>query len=148
MITRRRLVLSAIGVAGLAALGWEGSPLAIEAEIASVLRRRLSYLDLDDGGVRAFSKDVTGAIFAKKIPTWGRLRYHFLSAVSPSFKRFYRSTDARGRVGKAEDQLVATYLLSSDFFINGADESRKIGYIANYDPMRPCQNPFARPVAT
>jgi hypothetical protein len=68
-----------------------------------------------------------------------------LSAVAPSFKRYYRSTDKRSRLARLEDSLVSTYLLSSDFFLNGADESRKINYVAYYDPMRPCQNPFARP---
>jgi len=37
------------------------------------------------------------------------------------------------------------YLLSSDFFQNHADESRTVRYLAYYDLLIPCQNPFARP---
>jgi hypothetical protein len=32
---------------------------------------------------------------------------------------------------------------SSDFFKNGADESRTVRYIGNYDPLIACGNPFA-----
>jgi hypothetical protein len=145
VISRRRLLggLGAAGIAGVAA--WGLGRLGLAAEIASVLHRRLGFLTLDDGGVRAFAKDQTGATFAKRWPTWNRLRYHFLSSVSPSFKRYYRST-TQSRIAALEDNWVSAYLLSSDFFLNGADESRIVRYVAFYDPLRPCQNPFARPV--
>jgi hypothetical protein len=102
-------------------------------------------LKLDPDGVHAFAKDQSKAAFNKKIPTYNRLRYHLLAAAMPSYKRNFRSIDKRSRLAKFEDNLVANYLLSSDFFLNGADESRVVKYVAYYDPLRPCQNPFARP---
>ncbi len=147
MISRRRLIVGGLGVVGAAGLGaWGLGRLGFQMEIASILRRRLAFLKLDEAGVRAFAKDQTRATFAKKIPTWNRLRYHFQGPGTSSFKRFYRSTGARSRLSGIEDALVATYLLSSDFFWNGSDESRKVNYVAYYDPLRPCNNPFARPV--
>jgi hypothetical protein len=147
MMNRRRVILGGVGLAGVAGIGaWGLGHWGMEREIVSVLHRRLSFLKLDEEGVRAFAKDQTAATFNKKIPTWRRLRYHFLSAGAPSFQRFYRSSDQRSRVARLEDTLVSNYLLSSDFFANGADESRTINYVAYYDPMRACQNPFARPV--
>jgi hypothetical protein len=146
MISRRRLIVGGLGAVGALGLGaWGLGRLGFRLEIASILRRRLGFLKLDESGVRAFAKDQTNAMFNKKIPTWNRLRYHLLASGASSFKRFYRSTDARSRMGRFEDTLVSTYLLSSDFFWNGADESRKVNYLAYYDPNRPCQNPFARP---
>jgi hypothetical protein len=146
MISRRRLIVGGFGAVGALGLGaWGLGRLGFRLEIASILRRRLGFLKLDESGVRAFAKDQTNAMFNKKIPTWNRLRYHLLASGASSFKRFYRSTDARSRMGRFEDTLVSTYLLSSDFFWNGADESRKVNYLAYYDPNRPCQNPFARP---
>ncbi|MGO8858689.1 MAG: hypothetical protein ACLQO1_23775 [Steroidobacteraceae bacterium] len=145
MMNRRRAILgglAAVGLAGLAA--WGLGHVALEAEIASILRRRLGFLKLDPNGVHAFAKDQTDATFHKKIPTWNRLRYHLLAAAAPSYKRFFRSNDTRSRVARLEDNLISTYLLSSDFFLNGADESRTVNYVAYYDPLRPCQNPFAR----
>jgi hypothetical protein len=147
MISRRRLIMGGLGAVGVAGLGaWGLGRLGFQVEIASILRRRLGFLKLDEGGIRVFAKDQTRAMFGKKIPTWNRLRYHLTASGASSFKRFYRSTDTRSRFARFEDTLVSTYLLSSDFFWNGSDESRKINYVAFYDPNRPCHNPFARPV--
>lgn len=147
MITRRRLIVGGLGAVGALGLGaWGLGRLGFQLEVASIVRRRLGFLRLDEAGVRAFAKDQTRATFGRKLPTWNRLRYHLQSSGVSSFKRFYRSTDTRSRMGAFEDTLVATYLLSSDFFWNGSDESRKVNYVAYYDPMRPCHNPFARPV--
>jgi hypothetical protein len=146
MISRRRLIMGGLGAVGVAGLGaWGLGRLAFQREIASILHRRLGFLKLDESGVRAFAKDQTNATFNKKIPTWNRLRYHLLASGTSSYKRFYRSADSRSRIGRFEDTLVSTYLLSSDFFWNGADESRRVNYLAYYDPNRACQNPFARP---
>jgi hypothetical protein len=147
VISRRRLIMGGLGAVGVAGLGaWGLGRLGFQVEIASILRRRLGFLKLDEGGIRAFAKDQTRAMFNKKIPTWNRLRYHLTASGASSFKRFYRSTDTRSRFARFEDTLVSTYLLSSDFFWNGSDESRKVNYVAFYDPLRPCNNPFARPV--
>jgi hypothetical protein len=147
MISRRRLLVGGLGAVGVAGLGvWGLGRLGFQVEIASILRRRLGFLKLDEGGIRAFAKDQTRATLGKKIPTWNRLRYHLQASRASSFKRFYRSTDTRSRFARFEDALVATYLLSSDFFWNGSDESRKVNYVAYYDPLRACNNPFARPV--
>ena len=147
MISRRRLIMGGLGAVGVAGLGaWGLGRLGFQVEIASILRRRLGFLKLDEGGIRAFAKDQTRAIFGKKIPNWNRLRYHLTASGASSFKRFYRSADTRSRFARFEDTLVSTYLLSSDFFWNGSDESRKVNYVAYYDPLRPCNNPFARPV--
>ena len=151
MINRRRLILGSLGAVAVAGVGVLGfGRMGLEAKITSILRRRLSYLKLDPDGLKAFAKDQADAAVHKKIPSWNRLRYHYLTAVapSPSFKRYYRSNENRSRAESLEDSIVATYLLSSDFFLNHADESRVVNYVAYYDPMRPCQNPFARPVVT
>src|SRR3984957_4130528 len=133
MISRRRLIvggLGAVGVAGLAA--WGLGRLGFQVEIASILRRRLGFLKLDEAGVRALAKDQTHATFGKKIatgnrlrdllrgvdsfffrvPAWTPARHHWRAPGSSSVKRFYRSPGTRSRMGAFEDALVATYLLS------------------------------------
>lgn len=46
---------------------------------------------------------------------------------------------------RLEDSVVSDYLLSTDFFANGADEQRAVSYVSFYDPyVRPCSNPFNR----
>jgi hypothetical protein len=146
MINRRRFLLTGAGVVAVGGLGlWGFGRLGAEAKIVAILRRRLNFLQLDQAGLHGFARDQVGAMLNRRVPTWNRLRYHFLSAVAPSFQRYYRSADTRSRIAKAEDAFVSTYLLSSDFFINGSDESRLVRYVAFYDPGRPCSNPFARP---
>ena len=147
MITRRAVLWGGAGVAVAGLAAWGLTRYGLRAEIAAVLERRLNYLKLDPTGVRAFARDQTATLMNKKIPTWNRLRYHFGGAM-PAAPRFYRSIDERSRIAHFEDFLVSSYLLSSDFFLQGADESRRVSYVAFFDPARPCQNPFARPVVT
>jgi len=145
---RRAFLVGGLGVVLVAGLGvWGfGRPLT-EAQIVSHLRRRLSFLHLEEQGLREFAHDQMSALLAKR-PTWVRWKYHFLHIFAKSFSRFDTSNDHRSRIERLEDNLASTYLLSSDFFINGADESRLVRYRSYYDPMRPCGNPFARPVLT
>jgi hypothetical protein len=43
-----------------------------------------------------------------------------------------------------DEAVVTAFLLSSDFFQNGADETRTVRYLAYYDPYKyACGNPFA-----
>jgi len=145
MMNRRRFVVAGAAIAVVGGGGWVLGHWGLESQIGGILRRRLPYLKLDPEGVRAFAKDQSAAILGKKIPTWNRLRYHFLASSAASYKRFYRSADVRSRRARLEDGLVSTYLLSSDFFTGGMDESRTVHYVRYYDAGLPCQNPFARP---
>ena len=44
-----------------------------------------------------------------------------------------------------EERICAAFLMSSDFFTNGADETRPVRYLALYEPTKVgCTNPFAR----
>jgi hypothetical protein len=44
--------------------------------------------------------------------------------------------------GKAEFPL-GTFLLSTDFFLNGANEAEPVRYMELFDPYTGCRNPFA-----
>jgi hypothetical protein len=144
MLTRRGFLIGglvAVGVAGLGVLAFGRA--GAEAHIVTVVRRRLSFLKLDEAGLREFASDQVGALLAKR-PTWNRLKYHFLNAFTRSFSKYDRSSDKRSRSERTTDGFASTYLLSSDFFRNGADTSRAVHYVSFYDPMIPCGNPFAR----
>jgi hypothetical protein len=146
MMKRRKFLLAGLGVvAVVAAGGIVFGPMAAEAEIVSHVRSRLSFLKLDEAGLQRFAQDQVAALLAKR-PTWNRLKYHFMSVFSKSFTRYEHSSDTRSRRQRMEDTFASTYLLSSDFFINGADQSRTVRYLGFYDPLRGCGNPFARPV--
>jgi hypothetical protein len=141
----RRSILVGLGIAAVAAFGVWGVDLASETEIVSAVRRRLSFLRLDDEGLHSFAKDYVNAILAKR-PSWYRWKYHIQSLFQKPGARWGISTDTRSRRQRMEDNLTTQYILSSDLFLKGADESRIIRYVSLYDPMRACGSPFARPV--
>lgn len=144
MIKRRRFLMGVLGVATTAGLGLWGAHVFTESEIASSVRRRLNFLKLDEAGLHAFARDQIASVLAKR-PTWYRVKFHIRAMFSKSGPNWGVSTDTRSRRERMVDNLTTMYLLSSDLFLNVADESRIVRYVALYDPMRACDNPFARP---
>lgn len=56
----------------------------------------------------------------------------------------YGKRMARGGI-RLNNAFYTTFLLSSDFFLNGADVKKPVTYLVLHDPARvPCHNPFAR----
>ena len=146
MTSRRRFLLIASGIAVAAAVGVAGfAPSVTESQIVSHVRRRLGFLKLDEAGLRAFARDQVAQVLAKR-PTWSRLQYHVLSLFTSSASRYDRSSDRRSRLERITDGFAQTYLLSSDFFTQGADPARVVRYVGFYDPLAGCGNPFARRV--
>ena len=124
MIKRRTFLLGGLGVIVVAGLGVIGvGPVAAQAEIASLVRRRLNFLKLDEAGLEQFAKDQASALLAKR-PTWNRWKYHFLVIFTKQFNKYGMSNDTRTRMQRMADSFATTYLLSSDFFVNDGDESR------------------------
>jgi hypothetical protein len=146
MIKRRRILLAALGIPVVGVLGLWGADFATESEIVSGVRRRLSFLRFDEAGLHRFAKDYIRTLLAKR-PSWYRWKFHFHMLFYKPVARWGISTDNRSRRDRMEDNFATLFLLSSDFFVTGADASRTIQYVALYDPMRACGNPFARPVA-
>jgi hypothetical protein len=143
MIKRRRFLFGALGLAVVSALGVWGADFISESEIVSGVRRRLSFLRFDDAGLHAFAKDYIRSLLGKR-PSWYRWKFHFHMLFYKPTARWGISTDRRSRRERLEDNFATLYLLSSDFFVTGADEGRIVQYVNLYDPMRACGNPFAR----
>jgi hypothetical protein len=142
MHIRRRYVL----LSGLAALcgagGWRFAHTSDESAIRKVLYNRLSYLRLDDAGVRRYARDL------KEHRMISSLRLRMSDAAGPLYTAlsFSSSGSLHNAIRHGEERVVTQYLISSDFFRNGADESRLINYLGFYDPMVACGSPFARPM--
>lgn len=140
MITRRQLIV-ALGTTAVAAL-----PIGLLAgseagAIAAVVRKRLGYLQLDARGIDAFASELA----RRRLITSSKLR---LAAASGLIYVDF-SDDNRLAQGlrRGEDHIISYYLLSSDFFAHGADESRLVRYTGFYDPLASvCRNPFAVPL--
>jgi len=139
---RRRTFLLSTAAAICGAIGWDFATSADQSAIVKVLHKKLHYLRLDDAGVRRFAADIAGLGIVSS------LRLHVIDAADGLYTR--RTLNPDTGLGRAlrhgEDKVVTQYLMSSDFFINGADKNRTVSYLGYYDPLVACNNPFARPV--
>jgi hypothetical protein len=143
---RRTFIWGGVGAGALAAIaGWRLAANSQQDVVISVLRRRLGYLRLDEAGMRRFAADLvaTGKISGSRLRALG--------AFSPLYSSIALITHDRWMHGikHGEERITTLYLMSSDFFVNGANESLPVRYLRLYsaqtDPVA-CSNPFARPV--
>ena len=139
MTNRRTFIATLIG--GMAGIGgWRYFRSRDEEAIIVVLRKRLDYLTLDVAGLHAFAADLS----SRRIVSGTRLK--LIGTFMPVYRRL--RLDGHNMLEDAlrhgEERIVSNYLLSSDFFINGADETRPVHYLGFYDALKACSNPFAR----
>jgi hypothetical protein len=139
---KRRIFLQSAAVALCGVVGWRFAASNDEDAVIKVVYKKLGYLHLDEDGVRQFAADLS-----KKFIISG-FRLHVIDAAGVLYTG--REMSADGKLGRAlrhgEDRVTSQYLMSSDFFKNGADKSRTVKYLGYYDPMVACNNPFARPI--
>ena len=108
--------------------------------VRSVLRKRLDYLELEQEGVSKFFND-----FEKRYPFEDVANRFWLKTFEPvySYTPFIQFSPLNGRFYVFEKLVVESYMLSTDFFLNGEDENQVVNYIAFHDPYeQPCFNPF------
>lgn len=137
--SRRTILLGS--VAGLfgARLLYEwywGDPTdAIEA----ILKRRVGHLRVE---AKAFSRFSAEYLKARAEHEEG-LRRLSTAALGLQFFTPYSWLRIRHPLRRLENNVVSMFLLSTDFFQNGADERRLVTYVAFYDPLAAvCRNPF------
>lgn len=140
-MNRRKLIIGCI-VAAAAVLGARLGVASPEDAVIRVLRKRLDYLNLDPEGVHRFAADVQRKKFVS------RFRLMVIDFVGPLYSETNVSPDGHpgDTLRHGEDHVVTQFLISSDFFINGADTNRVVKYLGWYNPLQACGNPFARPV--
>jgi len=141
-IRRRRFLMlgagTAVGVVATLGLsrGFRGNPSAV---IVAILERRLGYLQIDRGSLDRFAADYidTRKRFSRELSLMSlfALPYRYVTP-HPWLKRGHA-------LRRLEDNVVSRYLLSTDFFENGANETRPVAYVEFHDPYSiACRNPF------
>lgn len=142
---RRSFVFSFAGLAALVGVGgWRVAKTNQQEAIIDVVRKRLGYLRIDDADLKRFANDL---VASHKISP---IRLKALAAVSPIYEHL-GLTGHEGwleTVRHGEERITTSFLLSSDFFKKGANTSLPVRYLGPYDPMIPCNTPFARLVPT
>ena len=148
-LRRRRFLLLGAGGAAVIATGYgvarwyRGDPKSV---IVAILERRVGYLQVDHASFERFA--------VKYLETRNEHRREL--ALMALFSLPYRYVTPypflkQGHsLRRLESNVVSRYLLSTDFFEHGADESRSIRYVEFHDPYSTaCRNPFVpRPPAT
>lgn len=132
---RRTFLRVALGGGALAALGMAGDWFRIRTRFLWEARAVENY-------ARAYTYP--------HLPPARRIQRHFdyLTLDAAGIERFVREYEAA--FGAAELDNVAAnrllytkYLMSTDFFLNGQDETRPVRFVALHDPyVSPCWNPF------
>lgn len=145
MFNRRQFLVA--GVAGFTGLvTWRFVRSSPESAIMTVVKERLDYLLLEENGLHEFARDLV----AQKILSSNKLR--MLNVAGPLYTQLaitsYKNPLSHA-VWQREERIVSMYLMSSDFFLSGADETRLVRYTGFYDPFHdshPCSSPFSRPI--
>ena len=145
MLNRRQFLASiAAGVTGLVA--WRYLASSEEGAIVEIIQKRLSYLKLDSKGVHAFAKDLV----KRGLVSGGKLRLIGMAGqVYTQLSSHLGHTQLAHNFKHGEERIASMYLMSTDFFRNGQDESKLVRYIEFYEPfvkIQPCSTPFARHV--
>lgn len=145
MLNRRQFITGiAAGVTGLVA--WRYLASNQEGAIVDIIRKRLPYLKLDPNGVNAFARDLV----KRNIINGGKLRLIDMAGPVYTGISSHLGHNALSHNFKHGEERIATmYLLSTDFFRNGHDESKVVRYVEFYEPfvtIHPCSTPFARHV--
>jgi hypothetical protein len=144
-MTRRRFLLSIATLTILSGVGSYKLWLHFQPAtliIAAALRRNLGDLIVSPEDVRLFAAD-----HAQRISRKERLALSLFAPLAPLYVRIEKlaRTVASERLRRFEELVVTKFLLGTDLFASGADESRPLRYTGYPDPyLRPCGNPIAR----
>ena len=137
---RRRLFLSALAGGGvIAAASVAVLPLSPELRLKELIRDRLDYLKISDEVLDRFSRDFL-ADPANHKGYLGTMLYAGQRAV-------YRPQLFTSKLPlfRFERIVISAFLMSTDFFHEGANVDRPLSYVAYNDPYtRGCANYFAR----
>ncbi len=142
-IPRRTFIIGVLASAvGFSLLGWwrlrSRTPDSLGL-VADSLNRKLPFLELEPEGVNRFSQDVAAAMAKIQLSPSGEL----IEPPAPVIDGLAFQIE-NGSIRFYEDTVVRKFLLSSDFFLEGADESKPVNYLGWFDEFAPCSNPFAQ----
>jgi hypothetical protein len=135
-VTRRRFLVGAVAASGV---------LFARALADPDIRRYYGLAAI--GPLHHHGSRIVNAVW----PPARRIRRHFsyLTFADGTIERFVADFNANiGIVPVGTSSVYMRFLMSTDFFQHGADESRTIGYALFYEPtITPCYNPFTSQAA-
>ena len=144
MNRRNFLLTTATGITGILSygIGWPYLENQANTFIKAILKSKLNYLTLDEEGLDQYCE----AFFKNKSKTLKiKTGIAGISLQWTDDLEIIKRNIGTERITALEEDLTLSYLLSTDFFTNGNNESIPGKFIAFYDPQLPvCRHPFAR----
>lgn len=131
MERRRFLLLIGVGTGSIVAPAsfYFLSP-TINEHAVLLIKRELNYLKLQEGSVERYIEDYFKHAHNDLIAKIKWKAMYYMRIRPQQSATFF--------------ELVKYYLLSSDFFINKADQTREVKYLGLYSPYKsPVPNPFS-----
>ena len=138
-ISRRRFILtSLLVIAGLVLSVFAFIPF--DYVIRRIIKNDLSTLSISDDILDAFIQDAKSNGYFRKMDR----RKKWLIRIYDRLPLNWITFPYEGKYTEYRSQLIADFLMSTDFFINKMNPDKEITYIGFYDPyIRPCSNPFS-----
>ena len=130
MKRRKFLTIAGVGAFITALASGKFLTTSFEESAVRIIRHELDFLKLDEEGLNTFIRD------------YSALKDRNYKLIVKSYGLLGIGSQRSGKI----HQMLTTYLLSTDFFVNKMDQSRVIKYVGIYDPyIRPCTHPFTNP---
>ncbi|WP_375418915.1 hypothetical protein [uncultured Hymenobacter sp.] len=132
MRRRNFLKIAGLGTAAIAVPAVAATSGSTVKATAGIILHEFRFLKLDQAGVEKFVEDyyqLTGG--GSTLTTKLKTKAYYLFKIDSERSQLVRT-------------ITTLYLLSTDFFQNRMDESRKVKYLGWYNPHKtPCANPFS-----
>ena len=145
MKRRKFLKAGAIAIAAGGLGGWLLFRKSRAQIMYEALRRELFYLKISEEDARRFAADLSRKMYIGS--RFRGVRIHAYQLYATYYRTMNRQVtvqDVHLSYEKFNQFVVVNFLLSSDFFLNGANEAVPVRYKGLYDPgVHPCANPFS-----
>jgi len=143
---RRRFIFAGLGLSAASLLGgwwfFKVRNRDIHPTINAIIHQELNYLQITDEDLKKFSEELKNAMLHSDLTlaSWSGL----LAPIYANSKFFDYFSSTQGLKKQFAEYLCSEFLLSSDFFQNGADPQKPVRYLKYYYlNLEPC-NPLAR----
>lgn len=139
-MNRRNFAKLLVGIGAAASTGYVAFTDFYDI-VDKIVRKELSYLPISDDVYDSFITDVRRERAINHFGTKKELfaQIHFMSGDSLGSILPYRY-----KYEQYQNDIIANFLLSTDFFQNKMDETELIRYVGLFHPYkRACSNPFS-----
>ncbi|MCA6078775.1 hypothetical protein [Fulvivirga sedimenti] len=114
--------------------------LPFEHIVRRIIKNDLNSLKINDEIIDKFIKEALNNGYLSSFDAKKKWLIRIYDRLPVGWVKF----PFEGKYHQYRSEIIADFLLSTDFFLNGMDEQKQINYLGFYNPYsRPCSNPFS-----